>query len=487
MAKTLIHILKKHFLIVFFLSFYFIITSYKFIHTPTPFYDWDESIYAQVGREMIRQKSLVPLWQGQNWLDKPPLAPLTYGIVATLTPLSPEISTRVFTLILSIIILAFTYVFYYRLTKNKIIPLLTVVITAFTPIFLQRTQVLNVDVFLFLGWIGYLVFYDKFWLSLLFLAIGVLSKSLLGFYPVAGLLAIDIIQLYLNKIDIKKFKKRLIFALTQVGILSLWFLAMIVIFKFAFIKNQFLEAMFKRVTNSIESHFGQRTYYINLLFSELSLFAYLSIIGLAMIIRNHWLNKNWCKFALLLFFVPWFLFLNLTKTKIAWYLYPVIPQFAFLGVYFLLYLKKHKLITTLTTIVVMVVIFNQAFRQNNFFNTFYSTYDQYYQLAIYAGKNCKEIELLVDPNTRQTYQTLNGMNLTISTTTWWGNHPAIVYYSDKKVNFIYDAASFNNSLSSFDRNQCVVVSSQDVDLVTLKKEFVLRNNFKEMYLFTKAL
>ncbi len=480
MADRATQALKKHFLLVLFLSFYFAVTAYKFIHTPTPFYDWDESIYAQVGREMVRQKSFVPLWQGQYWLDKPPLAPLAYGIVETIIPVAPEISTRIFTLLLSIAILALTYVFYYRLTKNKIIPLLTVIITAFTPIFLQRAQVLNVDVFLYLGWIGYLVFYGNFWLSLLFLATGVLSKSLLGFYPLIGLFFIETFQLYFRKIKLNEYKKRVTMMFIQAGILSLWYLAMLAVFKFAFIKNQFLEAMFKRVTASIESHFGARTYYISTLYDQLKIFSIFSLVGMALLFRKK-------EFFLGLFFVPWFLFLNLTKTKIAWYLYPVIAQFAFLGVYFLSYFRKYILITILAAIAIIAVIANQAFRQDKFFTTFYSSYDQYYQLAVYAGKNCRELAVLVDPATRQTYNVLNSMNLTISTTKWWGSHPAIVYYADKKVNFIYDLQSFERNLPSFDQSWCVIVDSRDSDLVTGKKNFVLRKNFREMYLFTKPL
>ncbi len=106
--------MKKHLSIIFFLFFYFAITSFKLISHPTPFYDWDEAIYAQVGREMVQKKSLIPLWQGQNWLDKPPLTPLIYGLVAALSPFAPEISTRLFTLILSIAVLILVYIFYYR-------------------------------------------------------------------------------------------------------------------------------------------------------------------------------------------------------------------------------------------------------------------------------------------------------------------------------------------------------------------------------------
>ncbi len=476
--------MKKHWSVILFLAFYFFVTSYKFIYHPTPFYDWDESIYAQVGREMVRQHSLVPLWQGQNWLDKPPLTPLAYGIVETLTPVAPEISTREFTLILSIAVLALTYVLYFRLTKSTVIPLLTIIITAFTPVFLQRAQVLNVDVFLMLGWVGYLVFYDNFWLSLLFLATGVLSKSLLGFYPLIGMLTVETIELYFKKVKLADYKKRLVTMLVQVGILSVWFLAMVAVFRFAFIKNQFLEAMFKRVTSSIESHFGQRTFYITTLFDQLKILFILSIIGLVMVIRENFSVKNWRQFVLLLFFVPWFLFLNLTKTKIAWYIYPVIPQFAFLGVYLLIYFKKFRTITILITIVINLVILNQAFRQNNFLTTYYSSYDQYYNLAVYAGRNCGELEVLVDPATRQTYDTLNRMNLTISTTKWWGNHPAIVYYSGKKVDFVYNKNYFTGALNTFNRNECVVINNQDSGIMT-GHQYILKNKFQEMDLYAQ--
>lgn len=38
-----------------------------------PLTDWDEGIYAEVAREMLRGGWLVPHWNGQLWLEKPPL------------------------------------------------------------------------------------------------------------------------------------------------------------------------------------------------------------------------------------------------------------------------------------------------------------------------------------------------------------------------------------------------------------------------------
>lgn len=249
-------VIKHHWGIILYLSFYFFIITYKFINFQTPFYDWDEGIYAQVGREMINKLSLTPLWQGQAWLDKPPLVPLFYGLVGRL-PFAPELSMRFATLGLTLLVLALIYIFYHRITKNKSIAFLTVVFTSFIPLFLQRSQVLNVDVFLLLGWMGYMVFFPRFWWSLFFLAIGVLSKSLLGFYPAIMLLGYQIWKKYLAK-D-KKTANNIKLILIQIIIILFWYLIMLFIYKQDFIQAHFLESHLKRVTASIESHFGQPT------------------------------------------------------------------------------------------------------------------------------------------------------------------------------------------------------------------------------------
>ena len=76
--------IKKHYLIILSLSFYFCLIAFKIIWHPTPFYDWDESLYIQTGKEMIQNKYfLFPMWQGIIWLDKPPLIPLIYASISS--------------------------------------------------------------------------------------------------------------------------------------------------------------------------------------------------------------------------------------------------------------------------------------------------------------------------------------------------------------------------------------------------------------------
>lgn len=476
--------IKKHFLIIIFLCFFFAITTYKFISHPTPFYDWDESIYAQVGREMIRSKSLVPLWQGQNWLDKPPLVPLTYGIVETLSPFSPEISTRMFTLFMATIILAMVYVLYYRLTKNIAISTLTVILTSFTTIFLQRAQVLNVDIFLFLGWMGYLIFYKNFWISLLFLGIGVLSKSLLGFYPLIGFFFIFTAQLFLKQIKFKEFKHNVKRLFLQGCIFLSWYVLMMIIFKMSFIQAHFVDSHLKRVTASIESHFGKRTFYIDLLLSQLGNIVYLSLLGIILIFQDSWKKRDVKTITLHIFFVPWFLFLNLTKTKIDWYLYPVLAQFIFLELYLLQFFKKKQIFLIMITIGIGGFVVFQNVIKGQFFITHYSQYDEYYNLSIYAKQQCNNINILVDKDSRNTHDTLKSMNLLIGTSEWWGNHPSIVYYSDKKVNFIYETPKFYDSYMNSKSKQCYVLDKKDLSNSSIQS-YVVEKKFKDIYLITK--
>src|SRR3990167_9998868 len=114
--------IKKHWFISLFLISYFLVIAYKLIANPVPFYDWDESINAEVGKEMIEQKSLIPLWQGKVWLDKPPLPFLFYGFVMKLVPgISPEISLRMATLILTVIALALVYKIFYKASGDVMI------------------------------------------------------------------------------------------------------------------------------------------------------------------------------------------------------------------------------------------------------------------------------------------------------------------------------------------------------------------------------
>lgn len=454
--------MKKHWPVVIFLSIFFVLIANKLIFHPTPFYDWDESIYIQSGKEMIEQKSfLTPIWQGTYWLDKPPLIPLIYGIIVKFTFFStPEITTRFFSLFISIVILSFIYVFYNRVFKNRWLATLTVAITAFIPLFMQKTQTVNLDIFVLLGWLGYILFFDNFLTSFFFLFIAVMGKSLIGFYPVALVFIYYLYKYFKKEIKKKELEKIIKKILFQTFILSLWYVIMLIVFGKAFFWQHIIESHFRRVTSSIEFHFGQRTFYITLAFEQMGYFFYFAIIGGLITLINFFKNKISSKTVFFSFYLlPWFIFLNLTKTKIFWYLYPVIPQFAFLAVAWIKQINK-KSLKIFFGFVLIGILFYQSFIKQNVLAAVYSKSEPYYHLSLYAKNNCQSLDLLINKTSRESFATLDKLGLLITTTKWWGDHPSMVYYFGKKINFYYDTKKFNKS---FHNNGCFVIDKGDIN------------------------
>ncbi len=451
-----------------------------------PFFDWDESIYSQVGIEMIERFSLVPSWQGVTWLDKPPLVPLFYGAVIKLFPfIQPEISVRISTLLLSVAVFTLLYALYYRVIKEPLLPTVIVAITSVTPIFLQRAQLGNIDVFLLLGWVGYILFYQRFWLSLLFLAIAVMSKSLVGFYPV-GIMGVYFIYLYLaKKIKFKELRKEIIKLATHTGILLMWYVIMLLIYGKDFFIQHIYESHTKRVTASIESHFGKRTFYMDLLFEQFGFYVWFSLVGIVSLLYDWYRNKikiNHLLYAT--FLLPWFLFLNVTKTKIFWYGYPYIPQFVLLFVYPLTYIQQYfsKKVYYVVVSLLFIAVLYQAFIKQQVHLTQFASYEDHHKVAQLAREECSILHVLNAPAAREAMHTLEDMNLTITTTRWWGTNPSMVFYYGGRVEYIYDMERVNELMLKQPKNGCIAVTPEDIPIVS-NLELVKKYDKMSLYKF----
>lgn len=478
--------IKKHFPLFIFLTFYFLLFAYKLISNPAPFYDWDESIYAEVGREMVEKGSLTPLWQYQTWLDKPPLVPLFYGVLMKLTPfIAPEISTRIATLFIATVALGFVYILYFKVIKETWLATLVVVLTSFTSIILQRALVLNIDIFLLIGWLGYVLFYDRFKVSLFFLAVAVLSKSLIGFYA-PGIMTFYFLYLFITKqIDKKELIKQAKTIAFHVGIMVLWYFIMFAIYGNAFIIQHVYESHMKRVTASIETHFGRREYYITLLYEYFGALSFISIAGISVILWQ-WYNKALKIKEVLyaLYLLPWFLFLNVTKTKIFWYSHPYIPQFAFLILYPLILAKKlpFRVYSILLAIVSVSILWHFLYKER-VYTVQYATRESHHDLAIYASSRCEKLYMLMNPTERKKIEDLESMDLTITTTTWWGQHPSMVYYFGKKIDFMYKLEDFNAILKNNKKNDCLTVTDEDKNRIIGQNNLSFLQQFGSVYLY----
>lgn len=480
--STLLH----HLPFIIFLTGFFLLVVYLTIKRSAPFYDWDESIYAQVGREMMRTKSFfVPIWQGRPWLDKPPIPSLFYGIVELL-PFTPEITTRIATLILSCATLVLLYILGLRVTKSKIISLLSIIITAFLPIYFQRSQALNVDVFLLLGWLGYVLWYENLIASVIFLLIATLSKSLLGFFPPVMFLGYHLFEYITKEISKKQFVLHLKHLGIQVGISSIWFLGMLLVYRYDFIQYHFIDSHFKRVTASIEQHFGQRTFYITVLIDQLKLLLIPAFLSIGYLTYSFVKEKSKRYMTLLaVFFVPWFVFLNLTKTKIEWYIYPVLSQFALLSIYPLVLLRKKKILLIFIAILVGIFYFVTVAPINSLLTQSFSNLEDHQLIAMDAKKNkCSKLFVLVGNDTRTSYKTLKSMGLVISTTTWWGNHPSIAYYADINTTYLYSTNEAISRLKTLNKYECMIWEKNDEKIITEKTAYQISEN--KTYLLLQA-
>lgn len=482
-----ISFIRNHIAFTFFLIIFITVIGNKLITTPTPFYDWDESLYIQNGREMIEAGYFVmPLWQGEVWLDKPPLIPLLYGTVAKISFFTqPEISTRVFSLLIASVVLTMTYALYYQITKKKYIALLTSVITAFTPLFLQRSQTVNLDIFVIMSWLGYILFYKHFWRGSFFLFIGIMSKSLIGFFPAGIVLIYQLYRFFVAKeISSKELKKVTTKIIIQIAIMMGWFVSMYLVFGNDFFNQHIIESHFKRVSSSIESHFGQRTYYIDVLIEQIGLPLFiisLGGIGLSLyqfikkqITLEHTLKGN--------FLLPWFLFLNITKTKIFWYLLPALPQFGFYATYPLTFLAKRRMLYLGIGLMIVGVFLYRNIYQMRYLDAEYSGNSSHVELALYAKTHCENITMLMSPPTREAYKTLSDLDLTITTTDWWGEHPSTVYYSERPIAFIYDKEDMMKRLNEGANVDCVVVSDEDLEIMK-KMTYKPLPAFETLHLF----
>lgn len=452
-------LLTRHLPLILFLVFYFFINAHNIISKPTPFYDWDESIYMQVGREMFQKHSVIPLWQGHPWLEKPPLIPFVFGLT-TLLPVQTEVAARLVSLIATIAVLLLIYLWQRRILKKEWLSLLGVVLVAFNPVFVQRAQVVNGDTFLLIGWLGYLLFFSDFWLSFFFLFLGMMSKSLLGFYP-----ALLMTAYYLYRYFFEKKKKELMLiypVFLQIAILSVWYVLMLLIYKGMFLEMHFQDHLLRRVTQSIESHFGQRTFYIDEAVAQYGWFLLIAAASALYILHRFLKKKIEAETVLyILFLAPWFVFLNVTKTKIAWYLYPAIPLFPLLIIYPLSLFKFGKKIVAGCAIAVIAVVLYTNVLRGDFFKGSYSRFDSYYAIATAARLQCTSLSVLVSPNDRQAHDTLKKLNDLLSTTDWYDGHPAMAYYSEISTTFIYDTDSLARKVETMKKKGCLALEQTD--------------------------
>lgn len=441
------------------------------------FYDWDEAMYAQIAKEIIRNKSLFTTFNGQIWLDKPPLAHTLIAFVFATIGQS-EFWARMIMVGISFILLILTYLAAKKLyvflkpkadTNNmRMAALIPTLLLAASPIFIERTALLNSDTLIAVSWIGYLLFMDSFWIKLFFLVIGVWSKSVMGFYPVI----FDVgTWIFISKdkkksFSFKNLKKLFIFILIP----SLWYIAGLIKYKYAFISNHFLSQVLQRITVPIELHVGGKYYYVSFLWEKMGWLNVLFIISyflygiyiLKSFIKEKFTffnKKNLFVFIFILAPFPFFAFLTVMKTKIYWYVIMFFP-FVCISLTYLYSFIKNRLLQRIFFIGICVYFLISFTQQTFLANVQYTIPDKVKLAQCISKQKYSTLAFLVDDQERKVRNVLEAAHYNTTSSFYYGGSPAFVYYVQKKVDYFYSVEDFQNRMNSY---SIVVASKNDIN------------------------
>ena len=447
------------------------------------FRDWDECLYAQYCREMSAQNHyLTNLWNDYIDMQKPPLYSWVLIPFAVLAP--QELWLRLPNVIGSIGILLLVYLFCARYF-SRTVGFLSALVLLSAEVFVINSLHLNTDIlytfFLVAGvwaWIEtkhitkikYQHSYLLPYLAGLLIGIATMMK---GLSSISFLIAIGAVSvLFPAKNSIRQYAKLLLaWALTVVP----WHLITLLTYDDRFIKVYIFDNIIKRARYPIENHRERIWFYGVLAVKELMPWIFVSfgaLIQLGKIIttylggkKKRWkmlhsaLAKHQVLIAVMVLVALPLLSITRAQTRVAWYILPIYP---FLSIYIAYNLvlvvqfirDKTPLRTVKYSMQILISLLSLA-------------------LLADAGRLIVHETRILEPRQepslnrqvqqaiqKTTYPTLTYLvpfgerqgrkylpeNEQIDMTWVYGGNPCMVYYGEKKTNFIYTKEEFEQIL-----------------------------------------
>jgi 4-amino-4-deoxy-L-arabinose transferase-like glycosyltransferase len=443
-------------------------------HQNVLFSDWDEGIYAEVASDMVEHHSyILPSFNGEPWLDKPPVTSALTAVAFQLFPHHKELASRFMMTFAAIGLLGVVYLlsrytmmhFFSRDLENlpewqrELILFSPVFATALTPVFLDRAVRLNTDSILALSWLCYFLSRESFKGKIASIALGTWTKSMAGFYP----MMFDIVSFASAKQKTKQ-------ALWYMGLILVglsWLILNYVAYGNAFVKAHIEDQLFKRVNVPIELHFGGRLFYPEFLFKELSFV--LAIIVIAYIVIAWDIFKklrvaNWKnvfeEYKLLLSPLPFFALLTFAKSKLWWYLILIIPFFALTIPYFLMKIQQKTL--RLVFAVVVCGFFLYRFLPATYLLKIAEDTPEKIRVAkCVASIESSRVLIMVNEQERKNRNVVEAAQLQTSSSFSYGGSPSFVYYSQKPVVHFYRVDELLGRLLEKEKTNDILVVSKD--------------------------
>jgi len=408
-----------------------------------PLHDWDEAIYAQVAKEWAQSPSFTLHYNGVVWFEKPLIPFVIMGALWSL--FGPSIvPLRMVSAILGAFSLFFVYWITKKITGKNSTGVVAVVAYISSGFFLDRSSIVNVDIYLTLAWLLYIIS-DTFGLRVFAIILGVGSKSLLGFIP---LILDATYALFTKKLSVHKIMEYLV----QIGIGSVWYVIIFSKFGSLFVQSHFLDHLVSRLTKPIELHFGDKLFYFAKIIQDMGVWGILALIGVVLIswslIQKKPASKgavvNNTKLKTMIVIIPlvYLTLLTMGQAKLTWYVMPIIPFIAILSAFAIQRIQSaHTYLQWTSPVIILVGCFlfaHHIVTQN--FQT-YQIPDKT-KLALCIEEILRNdittpIAYLVSPQEREDARVIEAAKLHIGSSFIYGSAPAFVFYSDRPVSFYY--------------------------------------------------
>lgn len=450
------------------------------------FSDWDEGIYAEVASDMTERNSyILPEFNGEPWLDKPPVTSILTAISFNAFPNHKELASRTVMALVAIGLLGVVYLLSRRTVsfffssevsslpewQKELIFFTPVFVTALTPVFLDRAIRLNTDSILAFSWLTYFLAAQSFKGKLASVILGTWTKSAAGFYP----MIFDIFSFAYAKEKARQIK-------WYVGIILAglsWLILNYVVYGNDFIKGHILDQLFKRVTVPIELHFGGRLFYPEFLLKELSFTLALIVItyfvmGFDVLKRirlqqgSNFFKKtiqffqtlDWTNYLLLLSPLPFFALLTFAKSKLWWYMILLIPFFALTVSYGLMRVKQKTVRMILVGSICLFFLY-RFLPETYLLKKVEDTPEKLRVAQCVAKLDVENVVIMVNEQERKNRNVVEAAQLQTWSSFSYGGSPSFVYYSDKPVVHAYRVDELFSRLLEKEKYSDVIVISKD--------------------------
>ncbi|MCW3128992.1 MAG: glycosyltransferase family 39 protein [Methanophagales archaeon] len=289
--------------------------------------DWDESIYAEVSKEILIYRDWITLhWNYSLWFHKPPLYMWLTAIMYKLVGVN-EFSARFWSAIFGIGGIVITY-FLGKELYNKYVGLISSTILLTTPQYLNysRMGMLDVPITFFIA-LSILLFWSGLKNSKYFILSGISVGFAIMTKGVVGLLPFFIVLLFLVLTNLSPLKNKNMLKglIASIAVAAPWHISQLTLQGKKFFDNYFMYHVIKRSEQAIEGHVGTDFYYFDILkkgFYPYSLFILFAVLYNAKTAfeekkKEDILILSWIGVVLGVF--------TLAQTKLPWYIIPIYP------------------------------------------------------------------------------------------------------------------------------------------------------------------